>query len=94
MRRARAWTAAHACSRCAPSGVPSGALLAWCDEIVAAAGSFGADVVVNDRADVARMAGAAGVHVGQDDLTPSGCARRSRANRPSSGSRPTRASRS
>jgi thiamine-phosphate pyrophosphorylase len=27
-------------------------------------------VIVNDRGDVARMAGAAGVHVGQDDLTP------------------------
>jgi thiamine-phosphate pyrophosphorylase len=25
---------------------------------------------VNDRADVARLSGAAGVHVGQDDLTP------------------------
>jgi thiamine-phosphate pyrophosphorylase len=30
----------------------------------------GARVVVNDRADVARLAGAAGVHVGQDDLAP------------------------
>jgi thiamine-phosphate pyrophosphorylase len=27
-------------------------------------------VIVNDRADIARFAGAAGVHVGQDDLTP------------------------
>ena len=25
---------------------------------------------MNDRADIARLAGAAGVHVGQDDLTP------------------------
>jgi thiamine-phosphate pyrophosphorylase len=39
-------------------------------DIVAAAGPFGAAVIVNDRADIARMAGAAGVHVGQDDLTP------------------------
>jgi thiamine-phosphate diphosphorylase len=31
----------------------------------------GALFVVNDRADVARMAGADGVHVGQDDLPPS-----------------------
>jgi thiamine-phosphate pyrophosphorylase len=31
----------------------------------------GARIVVNDRADVARLAGAAGVHVGQDDLSPS-----------------------
>jgi len=30
----------------------------------------GARVVVNDRADVARLAGAAGVHLGQQDLAP------------------------
>jgi thiamine-phosphate pyrophosphorylase len=30
-----------------------------------------ATVIVNDRADVARIAGAQGVHVGQDDLPPS-----------------------
>jgi thiamine-phosphate pyrophosphorylase len=30
--------------------------------------SFGAQLVVNDRADIAAMARAAGVHVGQDDL--------------------------
>jgi thiamine-phosphate pyrophosphorylase len=29
-----------------------------------------AQVIVNDRADVARLAGAAGVHVGQEDLSP------------------------
>ena len=29
-----------------------------------------ARVIVNDRADVARIAGAAGVHLGQDDLNP------------------------
>jgi thiamine-phosphate pyrophosphorylase len=29
-----------------------------------------AAVIVNDRADIARLAGAAGVHVGQDDLPP------------------------
>jgi thiamine-phosphate pyrophosphorylase len=28
------------------------------------------DIIINDRADVARLAGAAGVHVGQDDLPP------------------------
>jgi thiamine-phosphate pyrophosphorylase len=32
------------------------------------AGRTGAIIVVNDRADVARIAGASGVHVGQDDL--------------------------
>jgi thiamine-phosphate pyrophosphorylase len=34
------------------------------------AGAAHATVIVNDRADVARLAGADGVHVGQDDLTP------------------------
>jgi thiamine-phosphate pyrophosphorylase len=51
-------------------GVPSGVLLEWCDDIVAAAAAFETLVVVNDRPDVARMADAAGVHVGQDDLRP------------------------
>ena len=44
------------------------------DALVAMAGA-GASVVVNDRADVARLARAAGVHVGQEDLSP-GDARR------------------
>jgi thiamine-phosphate pyrophosphorylase len=30
----------------------------------------GVRLIVNDRADIARLAGAAGVHVGQDDLPP------------------------
>jgi thiamine-phosphate pyrophosphorylase len=50
--------------------VPSRVLLEWCDEIVAAAAAVDGIVIVNDRPDVARMAGAAGVHVGQDDLRP------------------------
>jgi thiamine-phosphate pyrophosphorylase len=37
---------------------------------VAAAAAVDGVVIVNDRPDVARMAGAAGVHVGQDDLRP------------------------
>src|SRR5262245_56184605 len=32
--------------------------------------SAGGILVVNDRADIARLAGAEGVHVGQDDLSP------------------------
>jgi thiamine-phosphate pyrophosphorylase len=32
---------------------------------------YGASVIVNDRADLALASGAAGVHVGQDDLAPS-----------------------
>ncbi|MCK6556622.1 thiamine phosphate synthase [Candidatus Binatia bacterium] len=31
---------------------------------------FGAQLIVNDRADIARLIDAAGVHVGQDDLPP------------------------
>jgi thiamine-phosphate pyrophosphorylase len=38
--------------------------------IVALGHREGALVIVNDRADIARIAGADGVHVGQDDLTP------------------------
>jgi thiamine-phosphate pyrophosphorylase len=37
---------------------------------VNAAARYGAQVIVNDRADLARMSGATGVHVGQDDLPP------------------------
>lgn len=46
------------------------ALLALADAIVARAAGYGASVLVNDRVDVARLSGAAGAHVGQDDLTP------------------------
>ena len=35
---------------------------------MAAADGFDAAIVINDRADLALMSGAAGVHVGQDDL--------------------------
>jgi thiamine-phosphate pyrophosphorylase len=38
--------------------------------ILRRAEAVSATVIVNDRGDIARMAGAAGVHVGQDDLTP------------------------
>ena len=38
--------------------------------IVALAHAEGAIVIVNDRADIARLAGADGVHVGQNDLPP------------------------
>jgi thiamine-phosphate pyrophosphorylase len=48
----------------------SGAFLELCDAAVSAARPFGAQLIVNDRVDVARMAGAAGVHVGQDDVAP------------------------
>ncbi len=46
----------------------SAARLALAERVVAAAAPHGARVIVNDRADLARLARAAGVHVGQDDL--------------------------
>ena len=46
----------------------SAQFLSWCDEIVAVARPYGARVIVNDRADIAVLSGAAGVHVGQSDL--------------------------
>jgi thiamine-phosphate pyrophosphorylase len=43
-------------------------IAALADVLVAAARPFGARVIINDRADIALMSGAAGVHVGQTDL--------------------------
>ena len=48
----------------------AGEFLEWADEICAAARGCGAVVIINDRADIALMSGAAGVHVGQDDMPP------------------------
>jgi thiamine-phosphate pyrophosphorylase len=48
----------------------SGAYLDLARDVVADASQTDARVIVNDRADVARLAGAAGIHVGQDDLDP------------------------
>jgi thiamine-phosphate pyrophosphorylase len=39
-------------------------------DMVARAAAYRALVIVNDRADIARLALAGGVHVGQDDLSP------------------------
>jgi thiamine-phosphate pyrophosphorylase len=39
-----------------------------CDAVVALGREAGAIVIVNDRVDLARLSGASGVHVGQDDL--------------------------
>ena len=49
----------------------SGWLLDITTTIVALAHQANATVIVNDRADIARLSGADGVHVGQEDLTPS-----------------------
>ena len=47
----------------------SGAGLTLADAVVARARDAGGLVIVNDRADIARMSGAHGVHVGQEDLS-------------------------
>src|SRR6185295_13934367 len=47
-----------------------GPLLDLTEKVIARARPAGATVIVNDRADVARLAKADGVHVGQDDLRP------------------------
>ncbi|HYN64920.1 MAG TPA: thiamine phosphate synthase [Candidatus Limnocylindrales bacterium] len=51
--------------------LPSAAFLALCDTLVRAAEPYRAAIIVNDRVDLALMSGAAGVHVGQDDVSPS-----------------------
>ena len=75
--RAHAWPAAHACCSCARRPESSAAISrarrfarrAW-------RGRSTPCVIVNDRADIARLSGARGVHVGQDDLRSCGCAQR------------------
>ncbi len=51
-----------------PSASPIGERLTLARRAVAAAHAHGMALVVNDRADVARIVEADGVHVGQDDL--------------------------
>src|SRR5262245_31282427 len=48
----------------------SGEFLTLADEMSARCRAANAVFIVNDRADLARMSGADGVHVGQDDLSP------------------------
>ncbi|MEO7191254.1 MAG: thiamine phosphate synthase [Vicinamibacterales bacterium] len=48
----------------------SGAMLDLADALAERARTAGVTFIVNDRADIARLSGAAGVHVGQGDLTP------------------------
>ncbi len=76
--RARGWTVPALARACLSGGARllqvrakhAGAaeLLDLCDQVAAEAAPFGATVVVNDRADVARLVESAGVHVGQDDM--------------------------
>ena len=49
-------------------GVDAAVQLGWCQEIARLAAPRGARLIVNDRCDIALMAGADGVHLGQDDL--------------------------
>jgi thiamine-phosphate pyrophosphorylase len=48
--------------------VMSSERLSLADDLVRRARAAGAEIVINDRADIARLSGADGVHVGQDDL--------------------------
>ena len=50
--------------------LPGGAFLELAEAVAEEAASAGAILIVNDRPDIARLAGAGGVHVGQDDLRP------------------------
>jgi thiamine-phosphate pyrophosphorylase len=50
--------------------LPSSELLQVASTVVELGVPYGATVIVNDRADIARLSTAAGVHVGQDDLAP------------------------
>lgn len=50
--------------------MPSGAFLDLANAVMADAGRVGAVVIINDRADIARLSSAHGLHVGQSDLTP------------------------
>lgn len=50
--------------------LPGGAFLDVADRLAELANAASATFIVNDRSDIARLSGAAGVHVGQDDLSP------------------------
>ena len=76
----RGWNPADVCVAWLSGGVrliqlrakrlASGPLLELADEVAALCRESGAQLIINDRADIAAMAGAAGVHLGQDDLSP------------------------
>jgi thiamine-phosphate pyrophosphorylase len=68
---ARAYLAGGArCLQIRAKTLASGPFLELADEVTADARQAEAIVIVNDRADIAALAGASGVHVGQDDLAP------------------------
>jgi thiamine-phosphate pyrophosphorylase len=47
---------------------PGAAFFALAERVVQTASRYDAMVIINDRADIACLAGAAGVHVGQEDM--------------------------
>jgi thiamine-phosphate pyrophosphorylase len=51
-------------------GMASGAFLELANRVRDDADAAGAVLIINDRADVASLSGAHGLHVGQDDLSP------------------------
>ncbi|MBX3292992.1 MAG: thiamine phosphate synthase [Acidobacteria bacterium] len=51
-------------------GLPSGEFLAMARDAVAAGRESDVKIIINDRVDIAMMSGAAGVHLGQNDLPP------------------------
>jgi thiamine-phosphate pyrophosphorylase len=51
-------------------GMASGPMLRLAEAVLARTRAADAHLLVNDRADIAALCGADGVHVGQDDLTP------------------------
>ena len=75
------WTLLDLASACLSGGArflqvrakaaPGAWMLDQITAIVALAHAADAILIVNDRADIARLAGADGVHVGQNDLAPS-----------------------
>lgn len=76
----RGWNPADVCLAWLSAGVrliqlrakhlASGPFLELADEAAALCRESGALLIINDRADIAAMSGAAGVHLGQDDLSP------------------------
>jgi thiamine-phosphate pyrophosphorylase len=53
----------------------SRAFVELADACVSAARPCNASIIINDRVDIARLSGAAGVHLGQDDLSPTAARR-------------------
>ncbi len=51
-------------------GMASGPMLALTEALLQRTRAAGAQLIINDRTDIAAMCGADGVHVGQDDLVP------------------------